>query len=214
MIRGGLIGVAISALVSWNGGRYSRVGAALKRWKFTRNFILVKRKPDMPITTNYFVPAVDSVMNNFMCFSGEAGIGKSYHFQQMSYEQSGVRPSIYLSFKASGRDATFEEDIAEQLDYGADCPGILSEIIRAVKKINDINTSPYWLWAKFGFTNLGFLGAIYTIFYSSLEATLGMIVCGCLASAWLMYAHFMIPFIIQSVRRTIPLIIFDDLNKI
>ena len=112
MIRGGLIGVAISAFMSWNGGKYSRVSAAFKRWKFTRNFILINPKPLMKLSTNYYTPVLDTVVNNFICFSGEPGIGKSYHFQNMSYQQSGVRPALYLSFKASGRDVTFEEDIA------------------------------------------------------------------------------------------------------
>ena len=126
LLRGGLIGVAISAFVSWNAGRYSRVGSALKRWKFARNFILIKQKPLMPITTNYYVPVLDTVMNNFFCFSGEAGIGKSYHFQNIAYIQSENRPALYLAFKSSGKNDNFDDDLAEQLDYGGDCPGILS----------------------------------------------------------------------------------------
>lgn len=85
MIRGGLIGVAISALVSWNTGRYSRIGSAFRRWRFTRNFILAKQKPVISLFTNYYTPKLNSVMNNFICYSGEAGIGKSYHFQNMVY---------------------------------------------------------------------------------------------------------------------------------
>jgi hypothetical protein len=30
----------------------------------------------------------------------------------LAYTQSGIRPALYLSFKASGKDATFEEDMA------------------------------------------------------------------------------------------------------
>lgn len=107
MIRGGLIGVAISALISWNSGRYNRVGSAIRRLNFIRNFIKVNKKPLMPLLTNYYTPNLSVVVNNFICYSGEPGIGKSYHFQNMAYTQSGVRPSIYLAFKASGKDTTF-----------------------------------------------------------------------------------------------------------
>lgn len=122
----------------------------------------------MPIVTNYYTPVLDTVMNNFFCFSGEAGIGKSYHFQNMSYTQSGIRPALYVAFKSSGRDATFEEDLAEQLDYGGDCPGILSEIIKAVKKIHEINIAPYRFWLKFMNINALLGAAIYFIGSSSL----------------------------------------------
>lgn len=53
-----------------------------------------------------------------MCFSGESGIGKSFHFENIAYLESLVRPSLYLSFKASGKGPTFEEDLAIKLDYG------------------------------------------------------------------------------------------------
>lgn len=71
MIRGGLIGVAVSALISWNAGKYSRIGILRKRWKFIRNFIMVNRKPEMPqVFTNYYSPPLDTVVKNFMCYSG------------------------------------------------------------------------------------------------------------------------------------------------
>lgn len=158
MIRGGLIGIAISAMVTYNSGRYSRIGAAFRRIKFVRNFIKVNKKPLMPLLTNYYTPNLSTVVNNFICYSGEPGIGKSYHFQDMSYTQSGVRPSIYLAFKAAGKDTSFLEDLAEQVDYGdsdrMDCPGMLSEIIKAVRRIDEINKHPYRLWMKIIGTNL------------------------------------------------------------
>ena len=70
LLRGALIGAAVSAFLSWNGGRYNRIGAAIKRSKFIRNFILTKEKPLMAIATNYYTPVLDTVMNNFFCFSG------------------------------------------------------------------------------------------------------------------------------------------------
>lgn len=116
----------VSALVRWNYGRYSRLGSFFRRMKFIRNFILINKKPLMPIATNYYIPVLDTVMNNFFCFSGEAGIGKSYHFLNLSYAQSGVRPAIYLAFKSSGISESFKEDLAEQINYGGDCPGVFS----------------------------------------------------------------------------------------
>lgn len=74
---------------------------------------MVNRKPNIPvIITHYFQPNLDTVVKNFMCYSGEAGIGKSTHFMNVAYTQSGIRPALYVSFKASGKDATFYEDIA------------------------------------------------------------------------------------------------------
>ena len=32
--------------------------------------------------------------------------------------------------------------------------------------------------------------------------------------SWALSIYFMVPFIVQSFRRSVPLIIFDDLNKI
>lgn len=212
MIRGGLIGVFISGLLSWNMGRHSRIGSAFRRMRFTRNFILANQKPTMTLFTNYYTPNLSTVVNNFICYSGEAGIGKSYHFQNMAYSNSGVRPAIYLAFKASGNGVTFEEDLAEQADYGKDCPGMLSEIIKAVRKIDSINKNPLKLWIEIVATHLAFAGLAYAA--SSIHATYGMILYSVLGLSYTYYLHFMFPFAIQSFRRTCPLIIFDDLNKI
>lgn len=214
MIRGGLIGVAVSAILSWNAGRYSRLGIFRKRWKFIRNFIMVNRKPEIPqLFTNYYTPCLDTVVKNFMCYAGEAGIGKSTHFMNLAYQQSGIRPALYLSFKASGRDATFEEDIAEQMDYG-DCPGIISEIIKAVKRIDHINKFPERFWLKILLAHFAFGGGAYAIAMSSIEAMYGMMLFGALSGSYIYYLNFIYPLVIQSFRRTCPLIIFDDINKI
>lgn len=115
MIRGGVIGLVLSALLSWNAGKYSRLGIFRKRWRFIRHFIMVNQKPNIPVlVTHYYQPYLDTVVKNFMCYSGEAGIGKSTHFMNLAYTQSGIRPALYLAFKASGKDATFYEDLAEQ----------------------------------------------------------------------------------------------------
>jgi hypothetical protein len=52
-IRGGLIGVAITAFLSWNTGKYNKIGIALRRLKFMRRFISLKKHHGLPIMTNY-----------------------------------------------------------------------------------------------------------------------------------------------------------------
>ncbi len=98
----------MTSLIGFNAGKYSRLGAVRKRLRFVRNFIVSSPKLPLPLYTNYFYPNHKTVTTNFKCFSGESGIGKSYHFKHMSYLESLVRPSLYLSFKASGQGSTFE----------------------------------------------------------------------------------------------------------
>ena len=168
MIRVGLIGAAVSGFLRWNAGRYSRVGSAFRRWRFVRNFILTNQKPVTTVFTNYYTPNLDVVVNNFICYSGDAGIGKSSHFQNMAYQNSGIRPALYIAFKASGKNNTFEEDLADQVNYGGDSPGILSEIIRAVRKIDKINKNPLRFWANILTNSSLFFGLGYLVLMSSL----------------------------------------------
>ncbi len=81
----------------------------------------------MTTFTNYFYPNLKTVTENYFFFSGEQGIGKSYHFQNMAYLDSIVRPVFYLSFKGCYVNSTFKEDLATKLDYGGgENPLILS----------------------------------------------------------------------------------------
>jgi hypothetical protein len=52
-IKGALIGATITAFISWNSGRYSKIGQAIKRFKFTRNFINYKKFNCLQILTKY-----------------------------------------------------------------------------------------------------------------------------------------------------------------
>jgi hypothetical protein len=52
-IRGGLIGAAITAFLSWNTGKYNRIGLAIKRAKFIRSFISIKKIQGLPMMTHY-----------------------------------------------------------------------------------------------------------------------------------------------------------------
>lgn len=216
IIGGGLLGIVLSAFIRWNMGKYSRLGIYRKRWGLARNFIMInKRLPFEKILTNYYAPNLDMVAKNFMCYSGEAGIGKSTHFMNLAYSQSIRRPSLYLSFKFSGKDHnTFEQDIAQQVGYGENSPGILSEIIRATKKIHSINKNPHRFWLKILLAHIGLAFGIYKIAVSDLDATYGITLFTLMGTGYGFYLHFIYPFIIQSLRRTCPVIIFDDLNKI
>lgn len=105
--------------------------------------------------------------------------------------------------------------MAEQAGYGSDhCPGILSEIIKAVKRIDHINKFPHRFWFKIFLSQFAFIGSAYALATSSLEATYGMFIFGAIGVSYIYYLNFTYPLIIQSFRRTCPLIIFDDLNKI
>jgi len=141
-IRGGLIGIAITAFLSWNTGKYNKIRNAIRRTKFVRNFFSIKKIYGLPMMTSYDEPQLNSVASNFFCYSGEPGIGKSYHFQHLVAKESVMRPAMYISFKTVGKDINFDNDIAEQISFGQDGTAIISEIIRAVKRINQINKSP------------------------------------------------------------------------
>lgn len=52
-IRGGLIGVAITAFLSWNTGKYNKIGIAMRRLKFIRYFITPKKISGLQIMTQY-----------------------------------------------------------------------------------------------------------------------------------------------------------------
>jgi hypothetical protein len=111
-IRGGLIGATITAFLSWNTGKYNKIGIAIRRAKFIRSFITMKKIIGLPIMTHYDEPQLNSVASNFFCYSGEPGIGKSHHFQNLVAKESLFRPTLYLSFKTVGKDTNFENDIA------------------------------------------------------------------------------------------------------
>jgi len=101
--KGGLIGAAITALISWNSGRYNRLGYFFRRCKFIRFFVDKKPQATSSSITNYHHPPLHTVANNFYCYSGEPGIGKSFHFRELAAKESIMRPSLYIAFKTVGR---------------------------------------------------------------------------------------------------------------
>lgn len=63
-------------------------------------------------------------------------------------------------------------------------------------------------------THLVFASGAYGVAISSIDATYGMLIFGFMSISYIYYLYFMYPLLVQSLRRTCPLIIFDDLNKI
>jgi hypothetical protein len=213
-VRGALIGAVITAFISWNTGRYSRIGTFLKRWRFMRSFVDRKEKPlSFPIT-NYHHPLLGTVANNFYCYSGEPGIGKSVHFQNLISLESAVRPALYVTFKSIGRENNLERDIGEQLGYGEDEGSMFTEIIRAVKKIHDINVSPRRFQLNCILTALSLAGLQVLLWRSEVAEVARLIVASAGVFGQLYLVHFWGPFLRQSIRRSAPVVIFDDLNKI
>lgn len=91
---------------------------------------------------------------------------------------------------------------------------MLSEIMLAVRRIHEINTQPSKLWLHTIATNIGFIWAANGIIESHLlDANEGLFL-GMLGTAYCYYFYMLYPLIIQSFRRSKPLIIFDDVNKV
>lgn len=59
-----------------------------------------------------------------------------------------------------------------------------------------------------------FAGAAYGVAVSSLDASYGMAIFGGIGLGYIYFINFIYPLLIQTFRRTCPVIIFDDLNKI
>lgn len=59
-----------------------------------------------------------------------------------------------------------------------------------------------------------FAGAAYGVAMSSLDASYGMVIFGTIGFSYIYFLNFIYPLLIQTFRRTCPVIIFDDLNKI
>jgi hypothetical protein len=76
-----------------------------------------------------------------------------------------------VSFKFTGEGATFEEDLAIKLDYGGgERPQMLSEIMSAVRYINEINVNPTKFWLKTVAIHTLFILVGYKIVISNLLA--------------------------------------------
>lgn len=103
IVRGGIIGAMVTAVLSWNNNRHGKIGRFLKRWHFIRHFVASKTYFGYCPITNYHHSHLDIAANNFYCYSGAPGIGKSRHFQALVSKESLKRPTLYISFKGVGR---------------------------------------------------------------------------------------------------------------
>lgn len=91
---------------------------------------------------------------------------------------------------------------------------MLSEIITAVRKIHEINTKPYKLWGRLLGAHIGFAWLAQSVIDSQLLDTNEGLFLGMLGTAYIYYIYMKYPFILQSFRRTKPIVVFDDINKI
>lgn len=84
----------------------------------------------------------------------------------------------------------------------------------AIRKINDINRKPGRFWLNTLGIHLGFIWAASGIIESHLlDANEGLFL-GMLGTAYSYYFYMIYPVLIQSFRRSKPLVVFDDVNKI
>ncbi|MDD2840660.1 MAG: hypothetical protein PHY80_06150 [Rickettsiales bacterium] len=104
--------------------------------------------------------------------------------------------------------------MAEQISFGEDGTAIISEIIRAVKRISRINKNPERFWLKYVMLNFGFLAGEAGVYFSNWDAIYGMLGLSGVIFGHLYMVYFLQPFLIQSFRKSVPLILMDDLNKI
>lgn len=92
--------------------------------------------------------------------------------------------------------------------------GIVGEIVKAVKKIHEINQDPGKYLQKYYLANLAMLGLYGIVFVSSLPIQIQL---GIFAPFFLFhckYLSFMRPLVVQARRASIPILVFDDLNKL
>lgn|GEM_PF-5086836 len=104
--------------------------------------------------------------------------------------------------------------MAEQISFGEDGTMIVAEIIRAVKRIGRINKNPERFWLKYLILNLSFVAGEAGVYFSNWDAMYGMLGLSGVIFGHFYMMYFMQPFLIQSFRRSVPLIVMDDLNKI
>jgi len=104
--------------------------------------------------------------------------------------------------------------LAEQISFGEDGTMIVAEIIRAVKRIGRINKNPERFWLKYLILNLSFVAGEAGVYFSNWDAMYGMLGLSGVIFGHFYMMYFMQPFLIQSFRRSVPLIVMDDLNKI
>lgn len=91
---------------------------------------------------------------------------------------------------------------------------MIAELIRAIRKISKINQKPNQFQLKLLAVNCALIGGYYLTYLADLSVILSTVIYGSLFSGHCYFNHFIAPLLSQSIRRSIPVIVFDDLNKI
>lgn len=63
-------------------------------------------------------------------------------------------------------------------------------------------------------SNIVFIAAELAVYFSNWDAVYGMLALGGIAASHAYAIYFLQPFLIQSFKKSVPLIVMDDLNKI
>ncbi len=100
------------------------------------------------------------------------------------------------------------------LEFGDRSNGIIGHLISTIIRLHKINTNPLDFWAKYLSIHTVF-GLVYSsLLFFDIDAMMGLISLGATIGMHLYYSFFMYPFIKQSFRKTSPLLIIDDINKL
>lgn len=73
---------------------------------------------------------------------------------------------------------------------------------------------PERFWLKYSMYNLTFIAGEIGVYFSNWDAIYGIVALSGLFSCHAYMIYFLQPFLVQSFRKTVPLIVMDDLNKI
>lgn len=90
----------------------------------------------------------------------------------------------------------------------------MGEIVRAIRKIQSISLNSQLFLLKYSLANFSFLSIYGVIFALSFPWQLQLLAFSSIFLVHSYYLHFMKPLVRQVKRGTIPLLVFDDLNKL
>ncbi len=77
-----------------------------------------------------------------------------------------------------------------------------------------INKRPEIFWMKYALFHLAFIAAEFAVYFSNWDAVYGMLALSGLVASHVYSIYFLQPFLVQSFKKSVPLIVMDDLNKI
>ncbi len=83
-----------------------------------------------------------------------------------------------------------------------------------MRRIHKINKKPELFWLKYSIFNLAFISGEIAVYLSNWDAINGILALSGVLMSHAYTIYFLQPFLVQSFRKTVPLIVMDDLNKI